>query len=459
MRSLALAVACALAAAAPLVALGQSAPTPPPFAPSVGARSAPESRGPRILGLDEVVRTARTSQPTLRQARASTEAAGARADQARAPLLPQLNGTASYERSTSNYTPRPGSLSASASSGTSWSTYGYWSFGAVLSQVVWDGGAAARWGAARASAAAQRESERSTGLDVVLAARSAFFSARAARDLVQVARDTLANQEAHLRQVEGNVEVGTRPEIDLAQARTDRANAQVQLITAENAYETAKSQLNQAMGVEGPTDYEIGDDVLPPVEGEDQQLDPLVAEALRARPDLAAIAESRRAQESTVNAARAGYLPVVGVQTGIADAGVEPIPNAVWNWNAQATLTWNLFDGGGTTAQVREARANLEGLDAQTAALRQSVRLQVDAGRLAVRSAKASLGAAGEALLNARERLRLAEGRYQAGAGSIIELGDAQVALTTAAAQRVKAEYDLSSARAQLLRALGRDAA
>jgi hypothetical protein len=55
-----------------------------------------------------------------------------------------------------------------------------------------------------------------------------------------------------------------------------------------------------------------------------------------------------------------------------------------------------------------------------------------------------------------RERApRLAEGRYVAGAGSIIELADAQLSATRAAAQKVGAEYDLSNARAQWPR-LGR---
>ena len=67
-----------------------------------------------------------------------------------------------------------------------------------------------------------------------------------------------------------------------------------------------------------------------------------------------------------------------------------------------------------------------------------------------------SVQSAREAETNAREQLRLAEGRYQAGAGSIIELGDAQVTVNTAAAQRVQTEYNLAAARAALLRALGR---
>jgi outer membrane protein len=225
---------------------------------------------------------------------------------------------------------------------------------------------------------------------------------------------------------------------------------------AENSYAVAKARLNQAMGVEGSTDYRVADDALPAVEGEDGSLEALVAEALRARPDLAALEASRRSQEAVVDAARGGYLPTLGVQTSLVESGPE-LDSTAWNWGASATLSWNLFAGGATRAEVREARAGLDAIDAQADALRQSVRLEVDSARLALRATKSALGAAEEALVNARERLRLAEGRYQAGAGSLLELSDAQVALTSAGAQQVRAEYELAAARAELLRALGRD--
>ena len=400
----------------------------------------------RVVTLDEAVRAARANQPQLQQARAGTEAAAARADEALAPLLPQLTGSAGFKRQTDrSLSPFP--------SGPPFNT---WSFGGTLSQLVWDfGQTSGRWQSARESAGAQRDSERSTAIQVLLGVRTAFFTARATKDLVGVASETLANQEAHLRQIQGFVEVGTRPEIDLAQARTDRANAQVQLINAENGYETAKAQLNQAMGVEAPTDYDVADDALAPVEGEDQPLETLLAEALRSRPDVSSLEGQARAQQATIGSVRGGYLPSLGVSAGVADTG-PALDNTVLNWNATATLTWFLFQGGLTRAQEREAQANLTGLEAQVAAIRQQVRLDVDQARLAVRADKAALSAAGEALVNARERLRLAEGRYQIGVGSVIELGDAQVALTSAAAQRVQADYNLSSARAQLLRALGR---
>jgi len=93
---------------------------------------------------------------------------------------------------------------------------------------------------------------------------------------------------------------------------------------------------------------------------------------------------------------------------------------------------------------------------AQLDLLRQTLRSDVDAARLAVRAAKESISAAQEALTNSKVRLTLAEQRYQVGVGSAIELGDAQVAVTQASAQLVQADDKLATARAQLLRALGR---
>ena len=454
----------ALAAASP--ARGQQpaapAPTPPiapaPAAPSAGQPAAPTPGAPaRILTLDEALRTARAQQPQLRQARAQAAAAEARADEARAPLLPQLSGSAAYERTTANVGPHPGFGPVSVRSSESWRTFNYWTYGATASQLIYDfGQTTGRWQAAKASAASQRDTEVATAVQTGLAVRVGFFGARAARDLVGVARDNLANQELHLRQTEGFVAAGTRPELDLFLARTNVANARVQLINAENGYLTAKVQLNQAMGIRGPTDYEVSDDTLGPVQGEDLGQDVLLGEALQRRPDIAALDEQARAQELTIGAVRGAYGPTLGVSTGVSNAGLA-LDSTVWNWNATVSLTWNLFQGGLTRAQEREARATLESARAQADVLRLQASVDVEQARLAVRATRSALAAADEALVNARQQLRLAERRYQTGVGSAIELSDSQVALSTAAAQRVQADYNLSTARAQLLRALGRD--
>ncbi len=210
------------------------------------------------------------------------------------------------------------------------------------------------------------------------------------------------------------------------------------------------------MGLDAPADFEVGDDALPPVDGEDQPLDPLLAEALRNRPDVAALEQQVRASDLTVGAVRGAYAPSLGLFTGFTSAGTSPA-ESVPNWNGGVALTWNVFQGGLTRAQVREATANADAARAQVDLLRSQVRVDVEQARLAVRAAKGALAAATTALDSAREQLRLAERRYETGVGNAVELGDSQVALATAAAQRVQSDFNLSASRAQLLRALGRE--
>ena len=197
-----------------------------------------------VVTLAEALRAARAHQPALDLARGNATNAHGVADQARGALLPQLSGTVSYKRGTSNFVPQPGgtTLGTVPALTSSLTTFPQWFAGLNASQLVYDFGETInRWKAARVAADAADESTHTTEAQVAYSARSAFFTARAAKDLVGVARDTLANQEKHLAQVTGFVEVGTHPEIDLSQAKADRATAQLQLINAENNYDVARA--------------------------------------------------------------------------------------------------------------------------------------------------------------------------------------------------------------------------
>jgi outer membrane protein len=445
--------------ASPATPTPTPAPTPTPPAPpstpgpAAAPRTPPAPVAPaaaRVLSLDEAVQTALAHQPQLVQARAAADASRARADQARAGLLPQVNGQAQYQRGTSN-TGLNG-LSATLD------TRNDWSFSANVSQLVWDfGQTSGRWTAARRTAEADEESARENELTTVLNVRTAFFQARAAHDLAGVARATLDNQQAHLAQTEAFVKIGTRPPIDLATARTTVANAQVQVVQTDNNYATSRARLNQAMGVDAPVDYDVANESLPEMADEEASQDALLAEALRNRPDLAAALRRLEASDASLSAARGGYGPTLSVGASATDVGADAGElRDRWNVAAGATLTIPIFEGFRTRAQVDEAAANQRVASAQAETLRQQIRVDLENARLTVRAAKASVQAAIDATTNAREQLRLAEGRYRTGAGSALELSDAQLAATNAEAQQVNAEYQLASARAQLLAALGR---
>lgn len=414
---------------------------------------------PRVLTLAEALTLAAQHHPDLRQARAGTEAGKARVDQARAPLLPQVSGTASYKRSTANFAPSPGSVpkSVTSSATANFDTYNYFAVGASASQLVYDfGQTSGKLQAALAQARATGAGEQTARVRILAGVRIAYFAAQAQHALLQVATSTLENQERHLAQIQAFVEVGRRPAIDLAQARADRANAELQRINAEANDETARAQLLGAIGLTEPMEVTLGAETMPAVPGEDAKTESLLADALAARPDIAALNLQLEAQDRTIAALRATYAPAVLLSTGLTDAGTQ-LSGLAWNWQATLGLSWPVFQGGLTDAQLREARANRSAIEAQIAGVSLQVRVDVEQARLAVRASRLALGAADEALSNAKVRLELAEGRYKAGAGSIIELADAQLGFTTASAQRVQADFKLATARAQLLAALGRD--
>jgi outer membrane protein len=425
----------------------------------------------RTLTLEEAVRTAETNQPALHEAQANTRAGNARAEGARAPVLPQVKLGATYQRTTGNREHKPNSATTVENTAD---TFNWWDFTALGSFVLWDfGQTRGQWHAAEATARSLAETESATRLQVILDARTAYFRARAQKALVGVASESLANRDRHLGQIDGFVTEGTRPQIDLAQARADRSRARVELIDAQNAYSVARAALNQAMGVTGAIDYDVADQTFGPVDGEAQPVATLVDEALRARPDRAALDEQIHAEELSRRAAVGSYGPTLSLIAGASDRGANLTANTAlgvtssgsqrlytaglaWNFWGGLSLVWPIFQGFATRSAVREADAQLTGLQARKDALVQQVWVSVAAAQLDVRAAQEAIIASREGVQSSRERLALAEGRYQAGAGSVIELGDAQGGVVIAEAQQVAAEYRLAIARAQLIFALGR---
>ncbi len=411
----------------------------------------------RTLTLAEAVESATRLQPAVRQAAAASAAAAGRVEQARSFYLPQVTLTAQYLRTTGNFAPRPGALPGNiTTSQVSSATFDSFNFGVAASQLIYDfGQTCARWNAAIAGLDSFRAQERAAQNLVVLNVRATYFLVRAEKGLAKVALETLANQQKHLAQVEGFVTVGTRPGIDLATARTQVANARVSLIATENVYGVAKVQLNQAMGVAGSTRYDVTDEGLGPVEGEGQAGDALVARALSARPEMESFAWQRRAQDLSVSALKSAYFPTLSATGSATETGVA-LGSLVPNVAIGAVATWPILQGGLTRGLVHESEANLRVIEAQADAERLQIGVEVEQARLAVRANKATVEASNEALINAQDQLRLAEARYGSGLGNIVELSDAQVAVSLAGAQQVQALFNLSTSRAQLLYAMGR---
>jgi outer membrane protein len=293
--------------------------------------------------------------------------------------------------------------------------------------------------------------------------RTAYFGVLAAKELVFIGNQTVQNQSKHVSQIQNFVDAGTRPKIDLTSAQLNLANAELTSVRANNSLSLAKVQLNSAMGIEGPIDYDVVAPEVVPNPYEQRSVDQLADEAVAARPEIARIEGQLQQIEAQRVVAHAQYYPALVASSQFSGGTVDEYPSVPkifpfgFNWYLGIALSCNLFSGFSTNRSIAELEATYESVLAQKESLRQSVRSEVEQQLLAVDESKHRLVVAERAVSTADERLKLAEGRYAAGASDVLELDDAQVTDANAKAERVTALYDLAIARARLARAMGNE--
>lgn len=439
MRTRATAMRSAIIGAA-VAALVASGPGPAAAEDNVAGTSGPAASVRWTV--DEVVRIALEENPQVNQADSDTRAAGARKGQAASGYYPSVGVAAGVGRS----------RSFSASTGRSATADTEFVQG-TLSQTITDFGRTGA-GVDRAGALfdAARESGRSVRGDVALQAKTAYFNVLRTRQVLAVQRETVAQRESLLKQAQAFYEAGIRARIDVARAEAALYQARADLTTAESDVRVARITLLNRMGIDGPRDFDLADALAQ--EKVPGTLDERIREAERNRPELRALIAREQAAESAVRAARAGYYPIL---SGTAGYGYEADqPPLRENYAVAVQVSVPLFTGFLTREQVREAEASLASARFAVTDFRRAVRLQVEQASLSVQEASDRTDARRKEKAASEENLRLATGRYEVGAGDIIEMIDAQVQAAAAEATYIQALYDYSTSVASLLRVMGR---
>jgi outer membrane protein TolC len=429
------------------------APATPTPAPPVTPTPLPAQLPPgRTFTLEEAVATALEGQPQIVARLHDYEAARYRVDQALAPLLPQLAGSWTAARAqdvgtTSGLT--LGGIGGSDRTITSWRTTTV--ARVTLSQLLFDFGKSfATVNFARRLADVALEDIELQRQLIALAVKEAYTNMLFARRLILVNQQALERADLNLRSARGFFEVGTRPRSDVTRAEVDVANARVDVIRARNAERLARAALNVAIGLYADTPTDVIDNLAyQPVTLDARQLQ---REAIRQRPEFR---QARLQADSNEFLARRAFLDFFPDITGTGSYGATRADmNEIWELGL--SLNWSLFDGGNRIARYREARANLEAAKARVRAQELEISREVEQAIISVDETQERIQAAQVAVVSAQENFRLAQGRFDAGVGTILELTDAQLALTQAQNLETQALADYRVALARLDRAVGR---
>jgi outer membrane protein len=440
---------------------GQPDPLPPP--PAGYPERLPPSplMAPELplMSLDRLIQIALENQPRIRSAQAAREGADARVGIARAGYFPLVNTTLIYNRQTSNVAggvnPSTGNISQRSVSGDSVNRQ---DFTARLSQNVFDSFRREwRLQAAREDQQAAEFDLSTTRQDTILNVQQAFYNYLLARRLVEVNQEAVRRNIQNLERARGFFEVGTRPKIDVTRAQVDLANAELALVRARNGVAVAFAALNNAIGVPEHPLYRIPEELeIPPPTVKPEEILATLEESTRIaldnRTELRALRARIRSAEASLTRAKRDFLPSLSADANWNYRGQE-LPYAP-NWVVGATLTVPVLNPP-LFSQVDEAAANLASAQASEEITAQNIVLEVQQSFVDLVSARERIRTADVLVTQARENLALAEGRYQVGVGPLIDVTDAELALTQAESENIQAVVDFKLSEARLRKAMG----
>ena len=398
------------------------------------------------LSMAEVADLALCNNPQTQIAWINTKIAAAQLGMSRAAWLPTLSLSATGQRSRTNPNPLGGVPSTNGETDVSLSLqYLLFDFGGRNAQVESD----------KQALIAADLSQDATLQGVLFAAVQDYYDLQASQEAVRAAQESVKSDQAAYDAANARHAAGSALLSDVLQAKTALSQAQLTLTEAQGALTTARGTLANVMGLPADTVFSIAPvPATPPTPATSANLKGLIAQAVAARPDLAAAQAGIQSAQASVSVAQSTGLPSLSFfatpsYSRSTNLGVEH--QTVYG----LSLSVPLFSGFTTTYQVHRAKAELDSAIAVRDQVQNQVSLDVFTAYTALLTAQDGLTAAEDLLSSAQAAAQLAIGQYQAGVGDILNVLSANAALVSAEQQEIQSRYNLYIARASLAKAIG----
>jgi outer membrane protein len=318
--------------------------------------------------------------------------------------------------------------------------------GLTVSQMVTDFG---RTGnlveMAKLHAQAQNEAANITRAQILLDTGRAYFAVLRAHALLQVAEQTVKARQLVVDQVSALAESKMKSTLDVSFANVNLSDARLMESQAQNDLKAAEAQLATAMGLPNEAGFDLSEESRPPQLPD--RIDDLLRTAIANRPELRDLRLEESAAERFVMAEHALFYPSVGVvgSAGFAPAAFETVPGRYGAIGVNLNIP--IFNGGLFKARQSEAELKAKATGQRITDVENQVARDVRVAYLNLNTAYDRMGLTKQLLDNAQQALDLAQTRYDAGLGSIVELSQAQLNLTTAQISNTSATYDYQAQR------------
>ncbi len=458
----------ALIAGSSHVGLAQSREQSPSAEPTV-SRPAVKPAG-SLLPLDEAIKTGLATHPLIERSRYSLLLTKALTRQTQGERYPWLeaslagssgsmrivttDGKAIHDRGGHGFDPG-GALAHH--------NQNMLSGGFMLNQLISDFGYTAhRILATEANEAASEKEILTNKAFVILNVQRAYLNCLLQKSLVTIAAETVKQRQAVRDQVQALYKHQLKSKVDLDLMLVEVSNAELSLIKAKNEIKQSFAALNNAMGIEGPDQYEL--EQIPIRVTPSQAVDTLVATGLSDRPELLGNRDRLVATEELLKAVKAlnfGSLSAVGSigmtkygdvhDSGIPSDGVAPF------WGYGATMKFPLFTGFRIQSQIKEASYRKGETEEELQSLANEIVLQIVRAYLTKTTNAEQIALEQERVTFSKEALLLSQERYRLGLSPIVEVIRATAVLFESESRLAEARYIYKTSESVVAYATGQE--
>lgn len=319
------------------------------------------------------------------------------------------------------------------------------------------------------------ESARASRIDMIAAVRAAYYNVLLAEQSMEVLNEAIKTTEEVVQNTKNLYDAGLAAEYDYITAQVQLSNLKPQVIQAQNGIDLTKRQLKMYLSIPEETQISVvgslddfRDEVLL---GADYDVDLANNTTMKT---LELQSEMLEHQEKLIQTTRMptiaafGQISYIGQEPsnlgglmgGMAGGAGAASDKKLW-WQYPITLgaqiSIPIFSGFSKTNQLREVRNQQAQLEIQREYTERGIMLQVQASINNLLSARETMMANELTVEQAQKAYDISLSRYNAGAGTILELNSSQLTLTQAQLNYSQSIYDYLSAHAEYEKALGVD--
>ena len=302
--------------------------------------------------------------------------------------------------------------------------------------------------------------------DLRLQVAEAYFTLQQADDGVRIGQESVRASLVSLRDAKARFQAGVATKLEVLEAETQLARDQ-QVLTEYLAQQAVARRSLASLLDLPPTVTPTAKDPSRVIGTWQASLQESIVAAYAFREELDQALLDISISNSNANAQLGQVQPFLNIVNNLAVGrssgwlnSLEPIPGE-YGWNVDNTLglnlSWNLFDGGAARARYRQQKQRAQENTFRFAQRRDGIRQEVEESFYELEKNNRNITTTAREVISARESLRLARLRFQAGVTTQREVVDNQRDLTNAEVRHSNAIADYNRRLAQLRRRTGLD--